>query len=108
MGPLTDRSPQLAGSDPPPGTRPVEGLWPDSPVTADGMRIEPPPSEPVASGTSPAAIAADDPPEDPPGDRPSPHGLTVAPNTWLSVSPFHPYSGVLVLPSTTHPAARSR
>ena len=35
--------------------------------TPPGIRIEPPPSEPVASGTMPAAIAAALPPEDPPG-----------------------------------------
>ena len=33
----------------------------------DGMRIEPPPSDPVASGTMPEAMAAALPPEEPPG-----------------------------------------
>ena len=31
------------------------------------MRVEPPMSEPVASGAKPAARAAPDPPEEPPG-----------------------------------------
>ena len=72
------------------------------------MRIDPPPSEPVASGTIPAAMAAALPPEDPPGVWSRFHGLRVGPNTVLSVSAFHPSSGVLVFPTTTHPAATSR
>ena len=72
------------------------------------MRIEPPPSEPVASGTRPAATAAADPPEEPPADRSSAHGLRVAPNVAFTVSGFQPSSGVLVLPTTTQPAARRR
>src|SRR5262245_9643437 len=104
MTPLVDRPGQPA----PLGTRPSDGLRPDRPHTADGIRIEPPPSEPVASGTRPAAIAAAAPPDDPPADRSSDHGLWVAPNSGLTVSAFQPCSGVLVLPTTTQPAARSR
>ena len=69
----------------------------------DGMRIEPPPSEPVASGTIPAAMAAAEPPDDPPTMWSVFQGLTVRPNRVLSVSAFHPNSGVLVLPTTTQP-----
>ena len=72
------------------------------------MRIDPPPSDPVASGTRPAATAAADPPDDPPADRSSAHGLRVAPNSGLTVSAFQPSSGVFVLPTTTQPAARRR
>jgi hypothetical protein len=40
---------------------------PVSPQQDAGIRIEPPPSDPVPSGTMPAAIAAAVPPDDPPG-----------------------------------------
>ncbi len=48
---------------------------PERPQQALGMRMEPPPSEPVASGTIPAASAADEPPEDPPGPLDRSNGL---------------------------------
>ena len=81
---------------------------PERPQHDDGMRIEPPPSDPVASGTMPAAIAAALPPDEPPAVCSRFHGFTVGPKTTLSVSAFHPSSGVLVLPTTTHPAATRR
>lgn len=93
---------------PPMGTRPSEGLNPLRPHTAEGMRIDPPPSEPVHSGTMPAATAAADPPLEPPALRLRSHGLRVEPNRAFVVSALCPSSGVLVLPTTTHPAARSR
>src|SRR2546421_9694551 len=40
------------------GTRPKVGLMPKRPVNAQGMRIEPPPSVPTASGPIPEATAA--------------------------------------------------
>ena len=67
MGPLVERSIQPGGLGPPAGTRPRLGFMPDRPQQALGMRMEPPPSDPVASGTMPAASAAADPPDDPPG-----------------------------------------
>ena len=45
------------------------GLKPTTPQNDAGIRIEPPPSDPVARGTMPAAIAAADPPDEPPGTR---------------------------------------
>jgi hypothetical protein len=42
-------------------------LTPESPQHAEGIRIDPPPSEPVARGTIPLAMAAALPPDDPPG-----------------------------------------
>src|SRR4029453_15796535 len=108
IGPRVDSSGHPGGSRPPRGTRPRAGLRAHSPLPADGMRIDPPPSDPVASGTSPAARAAADPPDNPPAERSSAHGLRVGPNSSLTVSGFQPSSGVLVLPTTTHPAARSR
>ena len=72
------------------------------------MRIEPAPSLPWARGPSPAATAAAPPPDEPPGVRPWYQGLWLVPATRLLVSPFQPYSGVLLLPSSTPPAASSR
>jgi len=56
----------------------------------------------------PTASAATPPPEDPPEVRPIFHGLCVAPNSFESVTPFQPYSGEVVLPSSTVPASRRR
>ena len=81
---------------------------PERPQHAEGMRMEPPPSDPVARGTMPAASAAAAPPDDPPGPRDVSKGLSVGPKMALVVLPMKPNSGVLVLPTTTHPAARSR
>jgi len=83
--PLLDSAAQSGGRSPPEGTRPSDGLKPDSPHSADGMRNDPPPSLPVASGTMPAAIAAADPPDDPPGLLDASHGLRVVPNRGLNV-----------------------
>ncbi len=106
IGPMWDSSSTaLAGYC---GTRPNDGLMPKMPLKQEGMRIDPAPSEPWAIGPSPAATAAAAPPEEPPGVRPWRHGLWVVPLTRLLVSPFQPNSGVLVLPSSTAPAASSR
>src|SRR3984893_168368 len=72
------------------------------------MRIEPPPSVPIASGPSPAATAAPAPPLGPPGVRSRFHGLRVMPKSRLWVAPIQPIIGVLVLPSWIAPAASSR
>src|SRR5262245_30646615 len=90
------------------GTRPNEGLMPNRPVKLQGMRIEPPPSVPTASGPIPDATAAAAPPEEPPGVFSLFHGLRVMPVSGLSVTPFQPNSGVVVLPSSTAPCSRSR
>ena len=66
IGPLT-LSPHQASSCGASGTRSRCGLSPNRPHQPDGMRIEPPPSEPSASGASPAATAAPLPPLLPPG-----------------------------------------
>src|SRR3954469_14124746 len=89
------------------GTRPNDGLMPNKPVKLHGMRMEPPPSVPTASGPMPAATAATAPPEEPPGVFFGFHGLRVMPVSGLSVTPFQPNSGVVVLPSSTAPCSRS-
>src|SRR3954462_11495886 len=90
------------------GTRPNEGLMPKTPVKLDGMRIEPPPSVPTASGPRPQAPATAAPPEEPPGVLCGFHGLRVMPVSGLSVTPFQPNSGVVFLPINTAPLSRSR
>ena len=69
------------------------------PQNAEGMRIEPAPSEPWWSGPSPAAAAAPAPALEPPDVMPVFHGLRVMPVSGLSPSAFQPNSGVVVLPS---------
>ena len=86
-------------------TRPREGLIPNSPQHEAGMRIDPPPSEPCASGRTPAATAAAAPPDEPPGVRSVFHGLRHAPLSADSVTAVLPNSGVFDLPSTTKPAS---
>ncbi len=81
---------------------------PNRPVNAQGMRIEPPPSVPIVSGPMPEATAAALPPEDPPGVRSGFQGLRVMPVSGLSVTPFQPNSGVVVLPKITAPCSRRR
>src|SRR5215212_1032278 len=88
------------------GTRPYVGLIPASPQKLHGIRIEPPPSVPSASGTIPAARAAALPPLEPPLVRDGSHGLRVTPASGLSVTPFQPSSGVVVLPARTAPLRR--
>ena len=70
IGPLVDRSCQSEPCSPPDGTRPSDGFMPLRPQHDDGMRMDPPPSEPVARGTMPAAMAAAAPPTSPLGCRP--------------------------------------
>ena len=88
--------------------RPRAGFSPTSPQQAAGMRIEPPPSLPWATGTMPAATAAAAPPEEPPGVRCRSHGLRVGPKIRASLTGRIPYSGSVVVPTITNPASRSR
>ena len=90
------------------GMRPKDALCPKMPANDAGIRIEPPPSVPMAMGPRPAATAALAPPDEPPGVRPWFHGFFVTPNSGLWVAPIQPNVGVLVLPSWIAPAAFSR
>ncbi len=56
----------------------------------------------------PRAAATPAPPLEPPDVRSVFHGFRVTPDTGLSVMPLCPYSGVVVLPKITPPAARMR
>ena len=55
------------------------GFKPKVPHIADGIRIDPPVSDPSASGVIPAATAAPEPPLDPPVMRSGSQGLPVRP-----------------------------
>lgn len=88
------------------GSRPFVAFRPITPHQAAGIRTEPAPSLPVASGTSPAATAAADPAEDPPGVRSARHGLTVRPYAPTpQVCHGVPGPGTAVAPTGTQPAA---
>ncbi len=87
---------------------PAVGFSPTRPQKAAGIRIDPPPSVPVASGARPAASAAPLPPLEPPGDHSMAQGLPVSPKSRFEVKPSNANSGRFVLPTTIAPAARSR
>src|SRR3954471_345837 len=70
--------------------------------------MEPPVSEPKASGLNSAATAAALPPLDPPGTRLGSSGLRVGPNAEFSVDDPIANSSRLVLPTMTAPAACNR
>src|ERR671916_2434321 len=73
-----------------------------------GMRIDPPPSVPSATGTRPAATAAALPPEEPPVFRERSKGLRLGPKSGLSHVPRKPMTGLFVLPTMIAPAASIR
>src|ERR1700722_14227164 len=60
------------------GTRPRLAFNPTRPQNAAGRRIEPPPSFAIATGNTPAATIAADPPDEPPAVCDSSNGLRVA------------------------------
>src|SRR2546425_1660455 len=70
--------------------------------------MEPPVSDPNATGAKPAATAAALPPLDPPGTRVRSCGLRVGPNAEFSVDEPMANSSMFVLPTTTAPAPASR
>src|SRR4051794_11220431 len=105
IGPAWETVPNALGGHS--GTRPKVGLSPGNPLKPHGMRIEPAPSLPSASGTRPAASAAALPPLEPPGVMAGSHGLRVMPYSGLSVTPFQPNSGDVVWPTSTAPLRRS-
>src|SRR3954454_24123715 len=66
---------------------------PTRPQQAAGIRIEPPPSDACAIGTSPPAPAAPEPPDEPPGVWSVFHGFRVGPKRCGSVTGRIPTSG---------------
>ena len=105
-GPAATRPPSERNPDPV-GTRPRDGLSPTSPVAAAGIRMEPPPSEPGATGSRPAATATAAPPLLPPAPSDSSQGVRAGGPTRDSVYAGRPNSGALVLPRLTPPASSS-
>ena len=69
------------------------------------MRIEPPPSDALATGMMPVATAAAAPPEEPPAVCSRFHGLRVLPCNCDSVVEVMPISGEVVRPKIDSPAA---
>ena len=67
------------------------------------MRIEPPPSPPVANGTSPPATAAALPADEPPTVRPCRHGLCVTPFSFVTLTLSPPNSLAVVRPTAVAP-----
>src|SRR5262249_35633295 len=78
------------------------------PPNAAGIRIDPPPSVPRWILPMPRTTAATAPPEDPPGVLRVSHGLRVTPVSGLSVTAFHPNSGIVVLPMRIALCSRTR
>ena len=70
--------------------------------------MEPPVSEPIATGAMSAATQAALPPLEPPGVRVGSHGLRTGPNAEFSFEPPMANSSMLVLPTMTASARRSR
>ena len=61
------------------GTSPYVGRRPDTPLNADGQRIDPQVSEPIANPTRPAAVAPPDPEEEPQVQRLGSQGFFAGP-----------------------------
>src|SRR5437763_15179857 len=99
-GPITVLGPR--------GIRPAVPFMPTRPQNPAGMRIEPPPSPPVARGRSPPATAADEPADDPPVVFVRSHGLRVTPWRRLTLTLSPPNSLAVVWPTRTAPLPRSR
>src|SRR5690349_10668058 len=78
------------------------------PQSAAGCRMEPPVSDPSATGEKPAATATAEPPLDPPDMCSGFHGLRDGPNAEFSVDDPIANSSQFVLPITTAPAAPRR
>jgi hypothetical protein len=70
------------------------------PHHAAGIRIEPPESVPSASATSPAAIAAAEPPLEPPASRPGKRGFGTVPKCSFCDEMPYANSCRFVLPAT--------
>ena len=72
------------------------------------MRIEPAPSDPWCNGPIPAAAQMAAPVLEPPAFIPCFHGLCDTPVNGLSLQPFQPNSGTVVLPRLIAPASLRR
>ena len=73
-----------------------------------GWRIDPPVSEPIATGAMSAATQAAEPPLEPPGARVRSQGFFTGPKAEFSFEPPIANSSMFVLPTMTASASRSR
>ena len=80
-------------------------LRPAIPQNAEGMRIEPPLSEPKAMSAAPVATATAEPLEEPPGTSVGLRGLTGVPKYSLIPDPPCANSTRFALPTSRAPAA---
>src|SRR5262245_33043593 len=90
------------------GKRPRVAFRPTRPQKAAGKRVEPPPSEDMLIGVTPAATSAPEPPDEPPAVRSRCQGLRVTngrPRYEVLESSVSPNSGVVARPSGMRPAA---
>ena len=83
-------------------------FMPTRPQKPAGMRIEPPPSPPVAMGTRPPATAAALPPDDPPAVASRSQGLRVMPLSGVTLTLMPPNSLAVVNPMRFAPASSRR
>src|SRR5947208_13075573 len=88
--------------------RPNVPFTPSRPQYPAGIRIDPPPSPPVARLTRPPATADAEPPDDPPAVRPRRHGLWVTPLSLETLTFSPPNSLAVVLPTGTTPPRSNR
>src|SRR5262245_65489863 len=86
-------------------TRPNVGIRPTTPQSEAGPRIDPPVSEPSATGTMPAATAAPEPDEEPPVKRARFQGLRAGGHGRSTEGPACAIPGVASLPRSTATAA---
>ncbi len=92
----------------PRGMRPAVPFMPTRPLNPAGIRIDPPPSPPVAMLTRPPATAAELPPDDPPAVRSGFHGFPVTPLSLLTLMFRPPNSEAVHSPTGTAPASTRR
>src|SRR5271155_2556663 len=104
MGPVVESPAHPSPADGAVVIRPRDGLIPTSPQHAAGIRTEPPPSLPCATGCNPAATADADPPLEPPAVCSRFQGFRAGGQSPPSVVGRKPNSGVVVLPSRIPPA----
>ncbi len=102
-----------SGTVPSSGVRRCVFLKPTKPCNAAGMRIDPPVSEPSAASAAPLATDTAPPEVDPPGARSLPSsawviGFAGVPKCGLMPTPENANSLMLVWPTSTPPAWRTR
>ncbi len=92
----------------PRGIRPAVPFMPTSPLNPAGIRMEPPPSPPLANVTSPPATAAALPPDEPPAVCDGRHGFPVTPLSFETLTLSPPNSLAVVCPTGLTPPAMER